>query len=74
MYGETRKLHLIEKILRIEDEAVLAEVESLLNGKLQVVRPGNFAGFAGIWTEEEADEMKRIIKDSCEQTNPDDWK
>lgn len=74
MYGEARKLYLIEEILKIEDEAVLAEVESLISSKMHAIKRRSFKDFAGIWTEEEANEMKRIIEESCEQINPDDWK
>ncbi len=74
MNGEARKLHLIEEILKIEDEAVLAEVENLISRKGQVVKRRSFMNFAGIRTAEEADEMKRIIEEGCEQIHPDDWK
>ncbi|MGZ3839607.1 MAG: hypothetical protein ACXVMS_10460 [Flavisolibacter sp.] len=74
MQGEARKLHLIEEILKIDDEAVLAEMETLISNKMYAVKGRSFADFAGIWSAEEADEMKRIIEESCEQINPDDWK
>jgi len=75
MYGEAKKLHLIGEILKMENEAVLEEMETLIsNSKLHAVGRKNFKDFAGIWSEQEADEMKRIIEESCEQINPDDWK
>lgn len=75
MNGEARKLHLIEEILKIENDAVLQEVESVINrSKLQAVPRKGIEDFVGIWTHEEAEEMKRIIEESCEQINPDDWK
>jgi hypothetical protein len=75
MYGEAKKLHLIEEILKIENEAVLEEVETVINrNKLHAVASGGFKDFFGIWTAEEGDEIKRIIEESCEQINPDDWK
>ena len=75
MYGETKKLQLIEEILKIENDAVLEEVGSVITkSKLPVLKDKCFSEFAGIWTVAEADEMKRVIEDSCEQINPDDWK
>lgn len=74
MDGEARKLHLIEEILKIKDEAVLSEVESLISNRLYAVKGKSWTDFAGIWSAEEADEMKRNIEESCEQINPDDWK
>ncbi|GAA4746982.1 hypothetical protein [Flavisolibacter ginsenosidimutans] len=75
MNGEARKLHLIEALLKVEDEKKLQEIEALL---LQV-SPKSSTGkrpedFAGIWTEEEAEEIKKYIEEGCEQINHDDWK
>ena len=75
MYGEAKKLHLIEEILKIEDDVLLDEVEKVITkNKLRAASGKSFKDFAGIWTAVEADEMKQIIEDSCEQINPDDWK
>ena len=75
MYGEAKKLHLIEEILKIETDALLDEVETVIaKNKLQLVSGKKFKDFSGIWSAEEADEMKRIIEETCEQINPDDWK
>lgn len=75
MYGEAKKLHLIEEILKIENDAVLDEVNSVISkSKLRPVERRSFKEFSGIWSAAEADEMKRIIEESFEQINPDDWK
>ncbi|WP_315821288.1 hypothetical protein [Paraflavitalea speifideaquila] len=75
MYGEAKKLHLIEEILKIENDAVLDEVDNVISkSKLHSVERKSFKEFSGIWSSEEADEMKRIIEESFEQINPDDWK
>lgn len=75
MYGEAKKLHLIEEILKIEDDTILDEVENVISkSKLHPVERKSFKEFSGIWSAEEADEMKRNIEESFEQINPDDWK
>lgn len=75
MNAEARKLHLIEAILKVEDEALLNEVENLLEkAEARPVERKRPEDFAGIWTEEEAEEIKRSIEESCEQIDPDDWK
>lgn len=75
MFGESKKLHLIEEIIKIENESLLEEVESVITkGKQQTTTGKGFKDFAGIWTEKEADEISKIIEDNCEQINPDDWK
>lgn len=68
MYGEAKKLHLIEEILKIENDAVLEEVEIVISkSRMDVVNRKRFKEFVGIWTNEEADEIKRTIDESCEQ-------
>ena len=75
MFGEAKKIHLIEAILKMENDEELAEVETAINkSKMNFVSGKNFKDFAGIWTAEEAEEMKKIIEDRCEQINADDWK
>ena len=65
MYGESRKLHLIEEILKTEDEAILKQAESLFSkGKvINIPTRKSFTEFAGMLTDEEANEMKTIIED-----------
>lgn len=73
--GEAKKLHLIEEILKIEDPAVLAEVETVITkSKMHAVTRKSFRSFAGIMSEEEASELEKIIEEGCEQIHPDDWK
>lgn len=75
MNGEAKKLHLIEGILKTEDEAILNEIESLLaRTETKPAERKSLADLSGIWTEEEAEEMKKFIEETCEQINPDDWK
>ena len=75
MNGEARKLQLIQALLKVDDEATLMAVENLLNlSETKPVATKTLDELSGIWTEEEADEMKRIIEGGCEQIHPDDWK
>lgn len=75
MYEEAKKLHLLETLLKEDNEAILIEVETLLTkSKLDAVNRKRFKNFAGIWAKEEAEEIEKIIEESCEQINPDDWK
>jgi hypothetical protein len=75
MFGERKKLHLIEAILKIENDDELDEIETAINKtRLPFAGGKSFRDFAGLWSAAEADEMKKNIEDSCEQINPDDWK
>ena len=76
MYGEAKKLHLIEEILKIENEQVLDEVETLLskNNTKSTAGRRSFKDFAGMMSDEEANALEKIIEEECEQIHPDDWK
>ena len=77
MYSGARKLHLIEEVLKISNESTLLAVEDLIkkSKRNNPAKKGDvFAEFSGIWSNEEADEIERAIKEGCEQINPDDWK
>ena len=75
MYGEAKKLHLIEEILKIENDEVLAEVEAVIaKNQMHAVKRRSFRDFAGLMTDEEANELEKIIEEGCETINPDDWK
>jgi len=75
MYGETKKLHLIEEILKTENESILDEVEVILTkGKVYDTGRRSFSYFAGMMSEEEADKLEKIIEEGCEQIHADEWK
>ena len=75
MYGEAKKLHLIEEILKIENDEVLAEVEAVIaKNRMHAVKRRSFKDYAGLMTDEEANELEKIIEEGCETINPDDWK
>lgn len=76
MYSGARKLHLIEEVLKISNESTLLAVEDLIkkSKKKPLAKKNVFAEFSGIWSNEEAEEIERAIKEGCEQINPNDWK
>ncbi len=77
MYSEAKKLHIIEEVLKINNDATLSALENFVkkSRKTAAVKDEtSFSEFSGIWSKEEADEMERIIEESCETIHPDDWK
>lgn len=75
MYREAKKIHLIEEILKIENEALLAEVETVIaKNKMQAVKRRSFKNFAGLMSDEEVTGLEKIIEEGCETINRDDWK
>jgi len=75
MYSETRKINLIEKVLKVTNEDTLLELENVLKkAKLErQKRPVSAHNFVGVWSKEDADLMSEAINESCEQIHPDDW-
>ncbi len=77
MYTEAKKLHIIEEILKINNNDTLSALEKFLKTSTREPRlkeKFGFSEFSGIWSKEEANEIERIIEESCENINPDDWK
>jgi hypothetical protein len=75
MYGEAKKLHLIEAILKVEDDSILVEVENILSkNSIYTTSRKSFKDFAGTLSDEEIEAMEKVIEEGCEQINPDDWK
>jgi len=75
MYAEEKKLHIIEEVLKTTNEATLSALEEILErSKKKVSDKAGFSKFSGIWSKGEAEEIERIIAESCETVNPDDWK
>ena len=75
MSGEARKLHLVEAILKVDDEALLTRVESVLaRNEMKPVVKKSWKDLTGFLSEEEANEWIKNIEEGCEQINPDDRK
>jgi hypothetical protein len=75
MYGEAKKLHLIEAILKIEDDILLDKVETVIaKSNLEVEQKRSFKKFAGMLSDAEATELENAINEGCETINNDDWK
>lgn len=73
MHIETRKLHLIEEMLKVKSEATLSALENLLKSKNSktVKKTSSLKDFSGIWSKDEAEKMEHIIAESCETVHPD---
>ena len=77
MYTEARKIHLIEEVLKVTDEAILIELESVIKKskkKNEKEKKPSIYDFVGILTKKEANNMRKAIEETCETINPDDWK
>ena len=71
-----KKIQLILSILKIDNEAFLTEIKTIVYKYANANKAGKarFRDLLGLLSEQESDDMKRIIADSFEIINPDDWK
>jgi hypothetical protein len=75
MYTEAKKLHLIEELLKVDNDTLLDELESVLNrSKSALPHSNSFQKFSGSLSLEEVNDFERNINEGCEQINEDDWK
>jgi len=76
MYSKARKMHLIEQVIKVKNEAVLIELESFLYKASQSNEHSRQSAhnFAGLWSKEDAKLIEKAIEEGCEQILPDDWK
>jgi hypothetical protein len=71
----TVKLHLIEELLKVDDAAVLGELERVLaksRGE-STVHNKSFKDINSSLTLEEVNELEHLIEEGCEQINANDW-
>ena len=75
MYDDSKKLFLVEAILKEDNDDVLNEIELMLSKKLnKATSSKKFSNFNSLLSAEEAEEFGSTIEKGCEQINLDDWK
>ncbi len=53
MYADTRKIHIIEAVLKAEDEKTLSELEQVIKKSVQPIKKRSAKDFVGIWNKED---------------------
>ena len=76
MFTEARKINLIEAVLKVNNEATLIELETVLKKTNPKKGKQLFSAheFSGIWSKKDAALMEKAIEEGCEQIHEDDWK
>lgn len=76
MYAEARKINLIEALLRVSNEAILAELETVIKKMpaKQEKKKVSAHDFLGVWSKKDAALIEKAVQETCEQINEDDWK
>ncbi len=74
MYADSRKIHIIEAVLKAEDEKILSQFEQVIERAEQHVKKRSAKDFVGVRNKEDAEAIEKAIEEGCEQIHPDDWK
>jgi hypothetical protein len=68
-----RKNKLIDAFRKIDDESLLARVESLVFHKKHSSSKKGLLDFAGIWDDKSASQIKAAIEEACGKIDHNDW-
>ena len=71
MYADSRKIQIIEAVLKMEDEITLSQVEKII---AQTPEKASAHNYTGILSKNDALLINKAIEEGCEQINSDDWK
>ncbi len=75
MYAESRKIQLIEEVLKVNNDHLLTELETVLkNGRKAKSNKLSLNDFVGVLSKKNATELRKVIKETAETINADDWK
>lgn len=74
MITEARKLSVIEKILKVQNENVMAAVENVLKSPKPKPAKASIYDFVGIISKSDAAKMKAAIAETCETIDENEWK
>ncbi len=74
MYADSRKIHIIEAVLKVEDEQTLSQIERVIQQPKPNGKRASAHDFVGTLSKEDAALIEKAIEEDCEQIHPDDWK
>ena len=75
MYSVSKKIQLIEEVLRLDNNSVLKELESVLKKSRNttlVDKKSSAHDLLGQWTEKDSELIEKAIESGCEQIHPDE--
>ena len=75
MYSESRKIQLIEDVLKVDNDSILSKLKNVLkNSRATKDKKKTIYDFVGIISNKEAQKIKKAIKETSETIHIDDWK
>ncbi len=74
MYIEARKIHIIEEVLKLSNEEVLSELETVFSrSKKGKKNRQSIYDFVGVMNKNEVAQMKKAIHETCEKVHEEHW-
>ena len=75
MVSTDRKMHVIEEVIKLDDERYFGEIETILerSNRTRLIK-GTAFDFVGRWSKEDAEQIDKAIEEGCEQIHEEDWK
>lgn len=76
MYSDSKKIQLIEDVLRQDSSVVLKELEAVLKKSrgTVVTKKGRAHDLLGQWSQQDAELIEKAIAEGCEQIHANEWK
>lgn len=65
MYADSRKIYIIEAVLKTEDDAMLSRIEQAIRQDEKNSRKKTAMDFVGLWSREDAEAIEKAIKEGC---------
>jgi hypothetical protein len=74
MDTDSRKIQIIESVLKTEDDETLSQIEQVIQESQKPEKKFSAHDFVGTLSKEDAALIEQAIEEGCEQIHPDDWK
>jgi hypothetical protein len=74
MVRESRKIQLIEDVLKLQSDSTLTELEKVIKKSKNKKKRLYMYDFVGVMSPKEIGQVKQAIAESSEKIDPNDWK
>ncbi len=76
MYSDSKKIQLIEEVLKLDNNTILKELELVLkkSRKPALTKKSSAHDLLGLWSVKDSELIEKAIEQGCEQIHPDEWK
>ncbi|MCE2997189.1 MAG: hypothetical protein LW863_16445 [Flammeovirgaceae bacterium] len=74
MVRESRKIQLIEDVLKLQSDSTLTELEKVIKKSKKKKKASSIYDFVGVMSAKEIAQVKKAIAESSEKIDPNDWR